>query len=109
MKRRPAMLAARIPNQRPPDARLLLVENGGHMRHAARADLPRLLRAGDLLVGNDAATLPASLHGRHERTGAEIEVRLAGWRSLTTESVRGFTAVVFCAGDHRTRTQDRPL
>src|SRR5882672_4231512 len=109
MQWRPAVLAAHIPNQRPPDARLLVVESGGRLHHAARADLPRMLRSGDLLVGNDAATLPASLHGRHTRTGAEIEVRLAGWRSLTADSVREFTAVVFGAGDHRTRTEDRPL
>ena len=106
------MRAASTPNQRPPDARLLVADAndaGGRLRHAARSDLPRLLNPGDLLVANDAATLPASLHGTHVRTGAAIEVRLAGWRAPTFESVQEFDAVVFGAGDYRTRTEERPL
>jgi len=88
---------------------LLVVDANGHLQHAWRRDLPSLLRPGDLVIANDAATLPASLSGRHERTGAAIEVRLAGRRSLSAEAVRKFDAVVFGAGDHRTRTEDRPL
>ncbi|HJW10530.1 MAG TPA: S-adenosylmethionine:tRNA ribosyltransferase-isomerase, partial [Albitalea sp.] len=34
-------------------------------------------------------------------------VRLAGRRSLAVDDVREFTAIVFGAGDHRTRTEDR--
>lgn len=99
---------ARKPQQRPPDARLLVVAADGSLRHTARARLPAELDAGDLLVANDAATIPASLHGVHARTGAVIEVRLAGRRSLAATDVGDFTAVVFGAGDHRTRTEDRP-
>jgi S-adenosylmethionine:tRNA ribosyltransferase-isomerase len=88
---------------------LLVVDANGHLQHAWRRDLASLLRPGDLVVANDAATLPASLSGRHERTGAAIEVRLAGRRSLSADAVRKFDAVVFGAGDHRTRTEDRPL
>jgi DNA polymerase-4 len=33
-----------------------------------------LLRPGDVVVANDAATLPASLSGRHSRTGRRIDV-----------------------------------
>jgi NAD(P)-dependent dehydrogenase (short-subunit alcohol dehydrogenase family) len=43
------------------------------------ADLPSLLAPGDLLVVNDAATLPASLQARTK--GRSIEVRLASRRS----------------------------
>src|SRR5207249_4169521 len=57
---------------------------------------------------NDAATLPASLHGVHSPSGAPIEVRLAGRSSLLREDVR-FAAVVFGAGDWHIRTEDRPL
>jgi S-adenosylmethionine:tRNA ribosyltransferase-isomerase len=103
------MLAARTPQQRPHDARLLVVDASGGVRHAARADLPRFLLPGDLLVANDAATLPASLDGVHVRTGAAIEVRLAGRRSLDAGAVREFDAVVFGVGDYRTRTENRPL
>lgn len=100
--------AATTPTQRPPDARLLVVSADGGLRHARRRDLAGHLDPGDLLVANDAATLPASLTGVHERTGAAVEVRLAGRRSLAAEDVRQATAVVFGPGDHRTRTEDRP-
>jgi S-adenosylmethionine:tRNA ribosyltransferase-isomerase len=101
------MRPAEKPVQRPPDARLLVVAADGTLHHMARARLAEVLDPGDLLVANDAATLPASLHGVHARTGTAVEVRLAGRRSLAPGSVRDFTAVVFGAGDHRTRTEDR--
>ncbi len=66
------------------------------------AALPSLLRAGDLLVVNDAATLPASLHG-HSPSGAELELRLAA----PVDGSR-LIGVLFGAGDFHTRTEDRP-
>ncbi len=67
-------------------------------------NLPSLLRAGDVLVVNDAATLPASLHGTVDAAdNAPIEIRLAG-----TEVEGRWRAVLFGAGDWRTRTEDRP-
>ena len=102
------MKAATTPVQRPRDARLLVVDAHGRLHHAPRAELPRFLRAGDLLVANDAATLPASLRGLHLPTGQAIEVRLAGRRSLAVDDVHEFTAIAFGDGDHRTRTEDRP-
>jgi S-adenosylmethionine:tRNA ribosyltransferase-isomerase len=101
------MQAATLPRQRPPDARLLVVHADGRIEHHRRAELADALRPGDLLVANDAATIPASLAGTHERSGAPIEVRLAGRRSLAVDDVHRFTAIVFGAGDHRTRTEDR--
>ncbi|HEU5294378.1 MAG TPA: S-adenosylmethionine:tRNA ribosyltransferase-isomerase [Burkholderiaceae bacterium] len=95
--------------QRPREAKLLVIDEGGHLQIAARARLIDFLRPGDLVVANDAATLPASLYGVHEPTGSAIEVRLAGRRSLRVDDVREFSAVVFGAGDHRTRTEERPL
>jgi S-adenosylmethionine:tRNA ribosyltransferase-isomerase len=102
------MRAAATPVQRPRDAKLLVIDAAGRLHHAARDQLAAHLCPGDLLVGNDAATLPASLAGTHARTGAAIEVRLAGRRSLRPDDVQRFTALVFGAGDHRTRTEDRP-
>jgi S-adenosylmethionine:tRNA ribosyltransferase-isomerase len=72
------MIAADRPIQRPAGARLLVVDGTGRMAHAPRSAFVDFLRPGDLVIANDAATLPASLHGVHARTGAEIEVRLAG-------------------------------
>src|SRR5688500_15961910 len=90
-------------------ARLLVVGADGTVAHRAAHDLPSLVRAGDVVVANDAATLPASLPGEHEPTAAAIEGRLAGRRSLARPRVRRFVAVVFGAGDHRTPTEQRPL
>ena len=161
------MIAANRPIQRPRDARLLVVLADGRISHAPRSRLVEFLHPGDLVIANDAATLPASLHGVHVPTGAEIEVRLAGtlnrssgvttnrrsedqevstgrctiknsefgiknsWHEfpilnsefLISHSVLGlskqhspnlltscsFSAIVFGAGDFRTRTEDRPL
>ncbi len=65
------------------------------------AALPTLLDAGDLVVVNDAATLPASLCGTTAR-GAAFELRL----SAPVQGTRLY-GVMFGAGDHRTRTEDR--
>lgn len=103
------MIAANRPVQRPRDARLLVVDAHGCVAHAPRSRFIDFLKPGDLVIANDAATLPASLHGVHVPTGAEIEVRLAVRSSLAPADVRRFSAVVFGAGDFHTRTEDRPL
>jgi S-adenosylmethionine:tRNA ribosyltransferase-isomerase len=101
------MKAAHHPIQRPRDAKLLVVSDTGLLQYAPRSELAQFFRRGDLLVANDAATLPASLAGIHLRSGSPIEVRLAGRRSLAVDDLHEFSAVVFGAGDHRTRTEDR--
>ena len=103
------MKAAARPVQRPRDARLLVVDAAGRIAHHPRSALADLLVPGDLVVANDAATLPASLSGRHLASGAAIEVRLAGRHSLAADDIACFLAVVFGAGDWRMRTEDRPL
>ncbi|MEJ6021200.1 S-adenosylmethionine:tRNA ribosyltransferase-isomerase [Ramlibacter sp. PS4R-6] len=103
------MKAAHRPEQRPRGAKLLAVDAAGAIRHMDRSQLAELLQPGDVLVANDAATLPASLHGTDVRTGREIEIRLAARKSLDVDDVREFTAVVFGEGDHRTPTELRPM
>jgi S-adenosylmethionine:tRNA ribosyltransferase-isomerase len=103
------MIPADRPTQRPATARLFYVGADGAIRHASRSRLVEFLRPGDLVIANDAATLPASLQGMHERTGRSIEVRLAGKPSLAHRDAQRFMAVVFGPGDYRTRTEDRPL
>ena len=100
------MIAARQPVQRSPRAKLGVVKANGEILHLPRTALVDVLNRGDLVVANDAATLPASLAGGHVPTGAPIEVRLAGRHTLT--EAHCFTAIVFGAGDFRTRTEDRP-
>ncbi|HXK20405.1 MAG TPA: S-adenosylmethionine:tRNA ribosyltransferase-isomerase [Polyangiaceae bacterium] len=60
-------------------------------------ELPQLLGPGDVLVVNDAATLPASL-----QVDAELELRL-----LSAEEDGTFRAIAFGAGDFRDPTEKR--
>jgi S-adenosylmethionine:tRNA ribosyltransferase-isomerase len=56
------------------DVRLLVAQRGdGRLVHARFAELPRFLRAGDLLVVNVSATLPAALAARRP-DGTEVRV-----------------------------------
>jgi S-adenosylmethionine:tRNA ribosyltransferase-isomerase len=102
------VIAADEPVQRSGESKLLHVDAAGRIRSVPRAALIELLRPGDVVVANDAATLPASLHGVHLPSGVEVEVRLAARASLDADDVSRFHAVVFGPGDHRTRTEARP-
>ena len=101
------MIPATAPIQRPVDARLLAIDASGHTRHALRSRLHDLLKPGDVVIANDAATLPASLRGTHLPTGREIEVRLAARTSLSPATIDRVIAVVFGEGDFHVRTEDR--
>jgi S-adenosylmethionine:tRNA ribosyltransferase-isomerase len=99
------MIGAKRPDRR--TAKLLTVDADGGMQHLARTALACLFSAGDLVIANDAATLPASLQGIHCTSGEPIEVRLAAWVSIGDPT--RFAAIAFGAGDHRTRTEQRTL
>ena len=82
------------------DNRLLVVDPSARSwLDRVVAELPALLRRGDLLVVNDAATLPASLVGTLD--GEPVELRLAG------PPEEGL-AVLFGRGSWRQATEDRP-
>lgn len=89
------------------ELRILVVDADGTQHNEPASSLPALLRAGDLVVVNDASTLPASLAAQTSR-GEPIELRLASAPDSTNGRVR-FTAAVLGAGDYRTLTEDRPL
>ena len=89
-----------------PEPKLLVADAEGGLEHLPRAALASLFEPGDVVVANDAATLPASLEGRHLASGAEIEARLAAW--VNFRDPMRFVALAFGAGDHRMRTEDRP-
>jgi len=72
----PAELIAQVPADQREQARLLVLgRSGASLRHQIVADLPGLLRAGDLLVFNDTRVRPARLHG-HLGTGGAVELLL---------------------------------
>ncbi len=101
------MIAASDPARGAGEPRLLVVGADGQLSHHARHDLARVLVPGDLLVANDAATLPASLRGAHGPSGAPIELRLAARRTTDPRDPSRFRVVLFGEGDHRQRTEDR--
>ncbi|MCZ6728026.1 MAG: tRNA preQ1(34) S-adenosylmethionine ribosyltransferase-isomerase QueA [Acidobacteria bacterium] len=69
------------------DSRLLVVDAEGGERHRGVADLPGILRPGDLLVVNNTRVIPARLFARRA-TGGRVEVLLverqapAEWTAL---------------------------
>ena len=78
----PEELSARVPVEQcghglDRDAVRLLVSRGTEVSHHAFRELPRLLRAGDLLVVNTSATLAAAVDGRigHARVVVHFSTR----------------------------------
>jgi S-adenosylmethionine:tRNA ribosyltransferase-isomerase len=98
------MIAADRPDRR--SAKLVTIDGNGRMRHLPLAERAFLFSPGDLVIANDAATLPASLQGTHCASGEPIEVRLAAW--VAVRDPTRFVAIAFGAGDHRTLTENRP-
>jgi S-adenosylmethionine:tRNA ribosyltransferase-isomerase len=94
------MRAASEPRGRGTARRLAVVDpRAAGARLTDLSALATLLRPGDLLVVNDAATLPASLRVE----GEALELRL-----LRRNPGETWEAVLFGAGDWRTRTEHRP-
>jgi len=105
--RLPPLEPARDPQQRRADARLLVAHADGTQLHAPRATWYAHLAPGDVVIGNDAATLPASLFARHVPTNRAVEIRLAGHAPRAVDGALRFAALIFGAGDWRTPTEER--
>lgn len=97
------------------DGARLLIDRGGDLGGAARAgiehrrvaDLPELLREGDVVVVNDARVLPARMKLR-KATGGEVEVLAlrpidasGGWEALVRPSRRVPSGAVLHLADGR--------
>ena len=82
----PAESIAQFPLPRG-ESRLLVLDAAGEDRHRRIADLPRLLRRGDLLVVNNTRVIPARLFARRE-SGGRVELLLVrkvgecAWQAL---------------------------
>ncbi|MEO5938674.1 MAG: tRNA preQ1(34) S-adenosylmethionine ribosyltransferase-isomerase QueA [Sphingomonas sp.] len=76
----------------PRDAARMLVVDGTTMRDRLASDLPKELRAGDLLVFNDTRVIPAQLEGRRgeARIGATLHKREGPrrWRAFVRNAKR---------------------
>jgi S-adenosylmethionine:tRNA ribosyltransferase-isomerase len=96
--------AATWPRERPEEERLLRIDpRAGDFVDGRVGDLPSMLRASDLLVVNDAATLPASLRALRS-DGTPLEIRLLAHEGGTSTR---WLAILFGRGDWRQRTEDR--
>jgi S-adenosylmethionine:tRNA ribosyltransferase-isomerase len=96
-----ALRAATWPRDDRSGQRLLVIDaHDSTLRDCRIKDIAELLRPTDLLVFNDAATLPASLTGVTQ-AGQRLELRLA------REQAAEFWAIVLGQGDFRQRTEDR--
>lgn len=94
---------ARAPRGDPAAGRYVRVDARAHAVVLRRGTaLAGEFRRGDLLVVNDAATMPASLAARTE-SGEDLELRLAG-----PGDGGGWWAIAFGQGSWRMRTEDRP-
>lgn len=95
------MIAAARPRELSENARLLVIDPlAESFHHASRRELAGYLEPGDVVVFNDAATLPASFR----LTDRDAELRLVAHGPAERE----FMAVLFGSGDYRTPTELRP-
>lgn len=87
------------------EVRLMVADRGGAVRElGSMRALVDHLRLGDVVVVNDAFTVPASFACRVEGADSIFEVRL-----LEAPNLQGHArAVLFGPGDFRQRTEDRP-
>src|ERR1700716_718396 len=94
----PRELIADRPAEPRDSARLLVIPAAGELSDRHIADLPELLRPGDLLVFNDTKVIPARLVGR--RGQATVEITLA-------RDLGGGAWLVYAKGARRLHPGDR--
>jgi S-adenosylmethionine:tRNA ribosyltransferase-isomerase len=95
------MRAAHAPRDESGTRLLVIDPRASTLGDATVAELASLFGPGDVVVVNDAATLPASLTA--SLGGRRVELRL-----VSGDAARGkFRAIVFAEGDHRTPTEAR--
>ncbi len=82
----PSELIAQTPSSSRSASRLLVVPKSGNFVDAHFAELPELLRAGDLLVFNDSKVIPARVHALKE-TGGAVELLVERITSPTQAQV----------------------
>ena len=76
----PELIAQQPPADRGTSRLLRLDRRSGALSHQFIGDLPRLLRAGDLLVVNNTRVFPARLIGKRDPSGGNVECLLVDAR-----------------------------
>ncbi len=82
----PTELIAQAPALKRSTSRLLVAPRSGGFRDDIFSELPKLLRAGDLLVFNDSKVIPARVHALKE-TGGAVELLVERVTSPTQAQV----------------------
>ncbi len=82
----PTELIAQMPAVSRSASRLLVVPESGDFKDSHFSELPKLLRAGDLLVFNDSKVIPARVHALKE-TGGAVELLVERVTSATQAQV----------------------
>jgi S-adenosylmethionine:tRNA ribosyltransferase-isomerase len=100
------MISPRTAEKRGLQTRLLGLGRN-EARHLRVADLPTCLESGDVLVVNRSATLPASFRGRIQRSGAQVEIRLAAFQGPGARDFENWLAISFGSGNWRMPTESR--
>lgn len=102
-----AHVAVQNSSERRPNAKLMAIDSS--LTHLGSLDhFQKFFRKGDVFVVNDAATLPASLRGKHLESGDDVEIRLLSCRSQDLRNPTFWQAVVLGPGSWRQKTEDRP-
>ena len=89
------------------ESRLLVVGADGVCQHSYLGALSSFLNAGDVLVVNRSATIPASFQCKHQKTGKDIELRLAAFQGSDHEKLSRWGALVLGEGDWSLATEQR--
>ena len=82
----PTELIAQTPASSRSASRLLVMSQANDLQDCNFSELPKLLRAGDLLVFNDSKVIPARLHALKE-TGGAVELLIERVTSATQAQV----------------------
>ena len=114
----PTLIADRPVEPRDQARLLMLPRGGGPCAHHRVADLPKFLRAGDLLVVNDTKVVPARIQGRKRPGGGSIELLLikdlggGTWEAMVKGGVKRGQVIVLPRAATATvveRTQERTV
>ena len=106
----PQGLIAQTPAEPRDSSRLMLVSrDSGAIEHRGFRDLPKYLRAGDVMVFNDSRVMPARLYGTRS-TGGKVELLLLNrlspgrWRALVRPGRKMQPGVEFQIPDRNGKT-----
>ena len=91
------------------DTRLLLFNQEEKIEHQRVNDLINYFNAGDVLVINKSATMPSSLMAKIDRSGEEVEIRLAAFQGKSASNLDDWAAFSFGSGSWKDQTEERGI